>query len=131
MKDYRLLVCGGRDFGKTLAEREHFLNQMDALLGFMTRQGYRLIIIEGEAKGADIMTRKWAESHDLEVLKFPANWKKYPKAAGPIRNKQMLDEGKPDAVLAWPGGTGTENMKTQAKAAGVSVVEMSVDMFRY
>lgn len=41
----------------------------------------------------------------------------------PLRNKQMLDEGKPTAVLAFAGGAGTLNMVTQAKAAGLLVIE--------
>lgn len=43
------------------------------------------------------------------------------KAAGPIRNQRMLDEGKPDLVVAFPGGRGTADMVRRAKAAGVPV----------
>jgi hypothetical protein len=37
----------------------------------------------------------------------------------------MLEEGKPDLVVAFPGGTGTANMVKQARAAGVEVLEVS------
>lgn len=54
---------------------------------------------------------------------FPADWKQYGKAAGPIRNKQMLDEGQPDLVLCFHDdiekSKGTKNMYELAKARGI------------
>lgn len=47
--------------------------------------------------------------------------------AGSLRNQQMLDEGQPALVVAFPGGTGTENMKRIARSAGVRVLEISSD----
>ncbi|MEM9912925.1 MAG: hypothetical protein AAF922_19365 [Pseudomonadota bacterium] len=49
------------------------------------------------------------------------------RAAGPIRNKEMLDEGCPDLVVAFPGGRGTANMVKQAQAAGVEVLDKRED----
>ena len=57
----------------------------------------------------------------MAALAYPANWKKHGRAAGPIRNKQMLEEAKPDLVIAFPGGAGTANMVKQAREAGVKV----------
>lgn len=115
----RVLVCGSRDFD-------------DAEMIFMVLDGQHRLqpiacIIEGEAPGADTIARVWAEDVGIEVARFPADWKQYGKAAGPIRNKQMLVEGKPDLVLAFPKGPlseskGTKNMVGQAEAAGVRVV---------
>jgi hypothetical protein len=45
--------------------------------------------------------------------------------AGPIRKQQMLDEGKPDLVVAFPGGRGTAHMVRIARAAGIEVIEAS------
>jgi hypothetical protein len=56
---------------------------------------------------------------------FPADWEKYGKAAGPIRNQQILVEGKPDLVVAFQGGRGTANMVSRAQQAGVPVVEIA------
>ena len=67
---------------------------------------------------------QWAKEIDIPCWGFPADWNSYGKAAGPIRNKQMLDEGKPDVVIAFPGGTGTANMIMQATKAGVKVVKV-------
>jgi hypothetical protein len=56
-----------------------------------------------------------------------ADWGQYGAPAGPIRNKTMLTQGRPDVVLAFPGGTGTADMKRQARRAGVRVVEVTGD----
>jgi acyl-CoA synthetase (NDP forming) len=58
------------------------------------------------------------------VTSFPANWKKHGKSAGPIRNQLMLDVGKPDLVIAFPGGSGTADMIRRARKAGVPVKEI-------
>jgi hypothetical protein len=55
------------------------------------------------------------------TLSFPANWKQYGKSAGYRRNTQMLEEGKPDIVIAFPGGRGTEMMCEIAETAGITV----------
>ena len=86
----RVLVCGTRTY----------LNEpfMKSILEKLDRD---TVIIEGEASGADSQAKWIAKSLGLEVLEFPANWDKYGKAAGHIRNTQMLEEGKPDKVYAF------------------------------
>jgi hypothetical protein len=74
-------------------------------------------------KGADKMAREFAEWKGIPVKTFAAEWGKYGRLAGPRRNQQMLDEGKPDLVVAFAGGAGTANMIALAKAAGVRVLE--------
>lgn len=84
------------------------------------------IIIEGCANGADSISGDVALELGYRLLEFPANWNKYGRAAGPIRNKQMLDEGKPDLVLAFhtniEKSKGTKNMIVQSKKRGIKVV---------
>lgn len=108
----KLLVCGGRDFFD--AERMHRL--LDLI--------WPSFIIQGGARGADSLAANWAAKRGVPMRCFPADWHNHGKAAGHIRNKQMLDEGKPDMVLAFPGGAGTANMVGQAKQRGVPVVEL-------
>jgi hypothetical protein len=80
------------------------------------------VIIHGGARGADSMAGKYASEKGLKVQVYPADWNKHGKAAGPIRNQQMLDEGKPDMVIAFPGdGNGTWNMINIARKANVPV----------
>jgi hypothetical protein len=62
-------------------------------------------------------------------MEYPAQWHKYGRAAGPIRNQQMLAEGKPDLVLAFhddiDGSRGTKDMVNRARRAGVKVEVIS------
>ena len=81
------------------------------------------LVIEGEARGADTLAREYGERHGIPVLAFPADWNKHGRAAGPIRNKQMLTEGKPELVVAFrgPNSKGTQNMIDQSKKSNIPV----------
>lgn len=103
----RILVCGGRDFRGDVAP---VLDNYDFE-----------VCITGGALGADSAAYSYAVSHHIPVVVYSAQWKQFGKAAGHILNTQMLVEGKPDLVLAFPGGVGTANMCRQATAAGVEV----------
>ena len=81
-------------------------------------------VIEGGASGADAAASQWGRLHGIPIQTFPAKWRVHGKSAGPIRNKQMLEEGKPTIVLAFPGGSGTGHMVSLARKAGVPVVEI-------
>lgn len=74
--------------------------------------------------GVDNLAEIWAKTNQLMYIGIPAQWTKYNKAAGPIRNKRILDEH-PDAaaVIAFPGDDGTADMVKQARAAGRVVWE--------
>lgn len=114
----RVLVCGGRKYNNIDAVWE----ALNALVP--TRAESELVIIHGDCTGADSIADKWANAHGVPVVKFPADWRKYGRRAGPIRNQWMIVEGKPDLVLAFPGGPGTANMVFEAKVAGVEVMEI-------
>lgn len=81
------------------------------------------VIIEGEAPGADKTSRLVAEELGLTVEPYPADWDKFHKAAGPIRNQQMLDEGKPDMAVAFHANIGaskgTTDMLRRLGKAGI------------
>ena len=128
---FRLLVCGGRDYGyrtdpKT-GKKEKYQPEIDHIwhtLDLVWRSiGRPLLVIEGEQRGVDLLAREWAEEKGLEVKGFPADWDKYQKRAGFIRNAQMLEEGKPQAVVAFPGGVGTRMMVSLSRRAGIPVKE--------
>lgn len=105
----KVLVCGSRYFND-YELLEKVLNEHD-----ITE------IIEGEARGTDKLSRKFAKERNIPVRAFPADWDKFGKGAGHIRNRQMLVEGSPDFVIAFRGknSRGTQNMIDQAKKAGV------------
>lgn len=85
------------------------------------------VVIHGAARGADTEAAWLARGRGLAVEAFPADWRKHGRAAGPLRNQRMLDEGKPDLVIAFSGGKGTADMVRRAEAAGVKVVRVKGD----
>jgi hypothetical protein len=120
----RVLVCGGRNF----SDRDLLLRTLDALdeTDDPTADAGRVsCVIEGGAGGADRLARAWAECEGKAAVTYLAEWDKHGKAAGPIRNQRMLDEGRPDLVVAFPGGRGTADMVRRARAAGVPVMEVA------
>lgn len=90
-------------------------------VAFIHHRG-QFVLIHGDARGADRIADEWAKEALVEIEKYPADWKKHGKAAGPIRNRQMLKKGRPDYVIAFPGGKGTADMVDIAKKAGVEVL---------
>ena len=110
----RVLVCGGRDY----ADRDTLFRTLHEIA--QRHNGVR--VIQGGAPGADMLAREWCRLHGYSYEHFPADWKKHGKAAGPIRNAQMLAEGRPDVVVAFKGGRGTRDCVRQARAGGLPVV---------
>jgi hypothetical protein len=119
----RVLVCGGRDFGRDLTTCKFIAEYLDKRL--KDNAFNHLTIIEGDALGADKRAGQWAIFNNVQLEVYPADWERYGKRAGYIRNKQMLEEGKPDLVIAFPGGKGTANMVKLAREAGVPVEEVT------
>lgn len=110
----KVLVCGGRDF----KDADRIYETLDKVL---QKYGDDLIIITGsEPKGADNIAEKWAKSREVDYIGFPAKWKKQGRPAGPIRNKRMRDELKPDACVAFKGGIGTLGMCKLMEEIGVT-----------
>ena len=114
----RVLVCGDRYW----SDKEMIKNVL--LNGVISGQKIDLVI-EGGACGADRIAIECANELGRKVIEFPADWVTYGRAAGPIRNKQMLDEGKPELVLAFHDdltkSKGTKNMVEQAKKRNIEV----------
>ena len=105
----KVLVCGGRDFDDYEAVRDT-LNKLNPSS-----------IVHGGARGADSLAERWCKETGCARQIFPAHWRKHGKVAGPLRNQQMIDEARPDLVVAFPGGPGTRHMMHVAKQAGVEV----------
>jgi hypothetical protein len=112
----RVLVCGGRDYD----DRKHVFATLDALHAKHPFDE----VVEGGARGADELGRRWAKDRGVDAVTYWANWTKYDNRAGPIRNAKMLARGLPNLVVAFPGGGGTDNMVSQARDKNLEVIEV-------
>lgn len=108
----RVLVCGGREY----TDKAALWSVLDAI-----GPPEVSAIISGMARGADTLAAEWAERFGFPLQKFPADWTAHGRAAGPLRNQRMIDEGQPELVVAFPGGKGTADMVLRAEKAGIPV----------
>lgn len=111
--EFVVLICGSREWRDRLA----IFEALFPLVGKAT------LVIHGAARGADTIGGEVARELGIPVHEFPADWDRYGKGAGYIRNSRMLKEGQPDLVLAFTeelvGGTG--QMVKLARKADVEV----------
>jgi len=110
----KVLCCGDRDWKrKDIIKRE------------LKKLPKGTTIIEGECRGADLLSLAVAIELGFEIMRFPAQWEVYGRAAGVLRNQQMLDEGKPDLVLAFHSSIersrGTRDMIQREKQQKIPV----------
>ena len=105
-----ILVCGSR-FYTDYAKIYDYLKRLNASQ-----------VIAGGCRGADALAIRAACALGVPFREFPADWQRFGKAAGPMRNQQMLDEGGPDLVLAFHGNLeeskGTKDMVHRAIKQG-------------
>ena len=111
----KVLITGGRNYDNLT----FLFRMLDACHG---KRGISMII-QGDAQGADALSKQWAKSRQLPYLSCPAEWNKLGKAAGMRRNVDMLAY-EPDLVIAFAGGTGTAGMIREALKAGVEVIDL-------
>ena len=111
----RVLVCGGRSYIN--------IDHVFTVLSDLHEERGITTLIHGCAPGADSIAANWARTYGVKEARYPAEWNKHGKAAGPIRNANMLLEGKPELVVAFPGENGTAHMVQIATNAGVEVIK--------
>jgi predicted Rossmann-fold nucleotide-binding protein len=111
----RVLVFGGRDYNVS--------NVVYETLDRLNEQSRISCVVTGCATGADAIAENWAIGEGIDVDRYPADWK-LGRKAGPLRNQRMIDEGKPDFAVAFPGGRGTADMLRRVKAARIPFVEV-------
>jgi hypothetical protein len=130
-KPATVLVAGGRSFGCFMRdgklvvvkrERDFIYDVMNAICGYgEDGEPLPIILMHGACPtGVDRVVDKWAERNLIPVKRYPADWDKHGKAAGPIRNQQMVDKA-PSYMIAFPGGAGTRDCARRADEAGIQV----------
>lgn len=126
---FRVIVCGGRNYATPQMDGRAGLDHETALaelrkvcdtLDSLKRKHPNMHIVTGGATGADAAALAWAMRNEVSFEGYPANWSKWGDAAGPQRNTYMVALGA-DAVVAFPGGSGTAHMIRIAEKAGIKV----------
>lgn len=116
----RIIVCGGREYSDVARLRA----VLDEFHGNKSIEH----VAHGDARGVDRWAAAWAQKHGITTTSYPADWQRYGRAAGPIRNREMLRAEMAlglTMVVAFPGGKGTRDMCSQACAAGVMVYSVA------
>jgi len=114
----RILVCGDRNW--------RAIGPIETVLALYEGLPYQDTLIHGGCRGADRLAGHIGLGMGFKIRKYPAQWNRYGKAAGVIRNQQMLDEGRPDIVIGFHDNIeqsrGTKDMLNRAKKAGIPTV---------
>jgi len=110
---FRVIIAGGRkfdDYTLLKSKCDHYLLKQETV-----------IIVSGKAKGADTLGEQYAQECDFDIKEFPADWNKYGKRAGYLRNQEMANYA--DGLIAfWNGESkGTKHMIDIAKKGGLKV----------
>lgn len=101
----RIVCTGGRDY-------EDDAMVFDVLLALKPES----VHVGDCPTGLDRTVRDFCKSKRIPVRIYEADWKTHGKAAGPIRNRHMVEMAGPDAVvIAFPGGKGTESCVAAAR----------------
>ena len=114
----RVIVAGSRGF----FDYELMCRELDKLFNESRMfAGREVKIISGMADGADSLAIRYADERKLTKILFPANWKRYSRVAGFLRNEDMLSVAT-HLVAFWDGkSSGTRHMIEIAKAKGIPV----------
>ena len=102
---YKTIIAGGRDFMDYNLLKE----KTDKILQ-EKKVTHKIVIISGCARGADTLGLRYASENTFDVEEYPADWNKYGKKAGYMRNVEMAENA--DALIAfWDGKSkGTKHM---------------------
>lgn len=108
----KCIIAGGRDYSVKNSDWD--------LVKDIVRHYKITEIVSGGASGADYFGECFAKKYGLELKKFNANWEKYGKKAGPIRNRSMANYT--DYAILFPGGNGTESMIKEMKIHNKKII---------
>lgn len=120
---HKVIVAGGRNFD----DYERLSKTLETFRTSIWKGDHAddIEIVSGGARGADSLGERWAKDNHVGVMLFPAEWNKYGKKAGILRNEEMGDYA--DTLIAfWDGKSrGTEHMIKYAGKNGLNVLVVS------
>ncbi len=118
----RIIIAGCRDFNDYCQAKEYIE---------FCKAEYRIsrqaILLSGHCRGADLLGERYAKENSWEIELYPADWQKYGKAAGPIRNKIMVERC--DMLICfWDGKSkGTRSLIRYAEHCGKTVAVKHIE----
>ena len=124
----RIIIAGSRGFN----DYDRLKQEVFSILNELMNEGFSvkredIEIVSGTARGADQLGERFAAEYKLKLKRMPANWNKYGRKAGPLRNEEMAKYAKQDKevgilIAFWDGESrGTHNMINLAKEYGLRV----------
>jgi len=114
----KVIIAGSRDFND--------YNLLKTSCDNLLTQFTNIEIVSGTARGADKLGERYARERGYDIKQFPANWDKFGKSAGYIRNDEMAQYA--DMLIAFWDGTskGTKHMIDLANKRGIKVVVIDI-----
>ena len=114
----KVIIAGTRDFN----DYDFLKKNVDYFLQGINPNNEEIEIVSGNARGADKLGERYAKEHNLPVKLFPANWDKYGKRAGYLRNQEMANYA--DVLIAFwdEKSKGTKHMIDIAKKQDLTVI---------
>jgi hypothetical protein len=110
---------------KTIIAGSRTITNWETVKNAIEWSGFEITeVVSGHANGVDLIGEKWARLNKIPVKTFPvkkADWDKFGKAAGPIRNRRMAEYGEQLIAIQKGGSGGTQNMVEEAKKRGLPV----------
>ena len=121
----RCIIAGSRNF------TDYQILEKNVMRVFELEHIFKPQIISGHARGTDMLGELFAHEHYLDLKTFPAQWEKYGKSAGPIRNNDMATYASEETgmlIAFWDGKSkGTHNMIDTAKKHGLTVYVIDIN----
>jgi len=107
----KLIIAGGRDYHLSKVEYEW----LDLIVKDVTE------VVSGGARGVDKCGERWAERNNIPIKQFIPKWQRLGRKAGMVRNRDMAFYA--DALAIFPGGSGTANMREEARKQKLKIFD--------
>ncbi|WP_017904670.1 DUF2493 domain-containing protein [Pseudomonas asplenii] len=112
----RVLICAGRYYMNAALCRQ--------VLEACHAQHPLTVLVHGGNQHLGSTLEDWARETGVHIVRYPSNWQHYGKQAERRRNRFMLQDSGPDRVIAFPGGSDTEELVAQARASGIETLSI-------
>ncbi|MFU2318866.1 SLOG family protein [Rahnella sp. PCH160] len=112
----RVLICSGRFYAG--------ISTLTRVLDLYSQSENIRVLIHGGHPSSGGAIEHWARDANVHIVRYPANWAAHGKYAEIRRNIFMLEDSRPDIILAFSGGEDTADCIGLAKSKGIKVIEI-------